>query len=58
MLKTTIQNLLHKFLRLYAYKIQMRHKIKEINGPKCIEFAVKMLKEIDDDDSYLNRIFF
>ncbi|XP_036366705.1 uncharacterized protein LOC118766939 [Octopus sinensis] len=58
MLKTTIQNVLHKRPRLHAYKIQMRHKIKETDKPKHTEFAVMMLREIDDDNRYLNRILF
>jgi hypothetical protein len=57
-LKTTIQDLLHKRLRLHAYKIQLRHGITEAGRLKRFEFAVTMLNAIDDDESYLNRIFF
>jgi hypothetical protein len=55
--KTTIQNMLHKRLRLLAYKIQLRHEIKEADRLKHVGFSVTMLNAIDDE-SYLNRIFF
>jgi hypothetical protein len=49
--KTTIQNVLHKSLRLHAYKIQLRHEIKEADRPKRVKFAVTMLNAIGDNES-------
>jgi hypothetical protein len=57
-LKTTIQNVLHKRLRLHAYKIQLRHEIKVTDHPKRVEFANFMLTEIDDSEDYLQRVMF
>lgn len=39
--KITVQNILHKCLRLYAYNnIQLKHEIKQANHPKWVEFAM------------------
>ncbi|GBM61490.1 hypothetical protein AVEN_163881-1 [Araneus ventricosus] len=56
--KTTIQNVLHKRLRLHANKIQLRHDIKPEDKPKRVEFATFILLKIDDEESFLNRILF
>jgi hypothetical protein len=37
--KTMIQNIIHKHLHLYAYKIQLKHEIKPDDQPKCYDFA-------------------
>jgi hypothetical protein len=51
--KTTIQNVLHKHLRLHAYKIQLRHEIKATGHSKHVKFADFMLIETDDIEGYL-----
>lgn len=56
--KTTIQNILHKRLRLHAYKIQLRQQIKLTDRPKRKEFACFMLEQIDDDPDFLKRVLF
>jgi len=56
--KTTIQNVLHKGLRLHAYKIQLKQEIKPDDRPKCVEFATFMLNAIDEDETFLRRICF
>ncbi|GBM38535.1 hypothetical protein AVEN_110205-1 [Araneus ventricosus] len=56
--KTTIQNVLHKRLRLHAYKIQLMNEIKPEDKLKRVEFATFMMLKIDDDESFLNRILF
>ncbi|KAJ8870547.1 hypothetical protein PR048_029570 [Dryococelus australis] len=38
--KTTMQNVLHKRLRLYAYKIQLRHEIKSENRPNACNQSI------------------
>ena len=47
-----------KCLKLHPYKIYLKHEIKETYKLKCIEFAEIILREIDDNDSYFNRILF
>lgn len=49
--------MLPKGLRSHSYKIQMKNEINEADQTKHIEFAVALLSRIDDDESYLNRIF-
>ena len=44
--KTTIQNVLHKRLRLHAYKIQLKQEIKPDDRPKRVEFATFMLNAL------------
>ena len=46
--KTTIQNVLHKSLRLHAYKIQLKQEIKPDDRPKRVKFATFMLNAIDE----------
>jgi hypothetical protein len=59
--KTKIQNVIHKRLCLYAYKIQMKHEIKPDDRPKRYDFASLMLNTTDDDDddeTFVRRICF
>jgi hypothetical protein len=56
--KTTIQNVIHNRLCLYAYKIQMKHEIIPDDWPKCYDFASLMLNKIDDDETFLHQICF
>jgi hypothetical protein len=44
--KTTIQNVIHKLLRLCAYKIQLKHEIKPDYRPKRFDFASLMLNKM------------
>jgi ferredoxin-like protein FixX len=56
--KTTIQNVIHKRLRLYAYKIQLKHDIKPDEVPKHYDFASLMLNKIDEDETFVRQICF
>lgn len=56
--KTTIQNVLHKRLRLHAYKIQIHQQIKPTDRPKRTEFASFLLNVIDDNPNFLQRVLF
>jgi hypothetical protein len=51
-----IQNVIHKRLCLYAYKIQLKHDIKP-DWPKHCDFANLMLNKIDDQ-TILRQICF
>jgi hypothetical protein len=58
--KTTIQNVIYKHLRLYAYKIQLKHEIKPDDRPQSYDFVSLMLNKIDDDNdgTFLCQICF
>jgi hypothetical protein len=56
--KTTIQNVIHKHLCLYAYNIQLKHEIKPDDRPKRYYSASLMMNKIDDDESFLHQICF
>ena len=55
---TTVHKVLHKRLRLYAYKVQMLQRLKPNDKPKRKEFADNMLQRISEDEEFLKRIFF
>lgn len=52
--ESTIYKVLHKNLRLYAYKIQLLHAIKINDKPQRKEFVVTILQKFEDD--FFNRI--
>ncbi|GFS66285.1 DUF4817 domain-containing protein [Trichonephila clavipes] len=56
--RSTIHDVLHKRLRLTAYKVQILHAIKPDDYAKRYEFAVDMLHRLDADEHFLNRILF
>jgi hypothetical protein len=45
--QTTAQNILRKYLRLRAYKIQLRHEIQEYNPLETVDYVDFMLNNID-----------
>lgn len=55
-LKTTIQNVLHKYL--HAYKIQLQHEIKPADCPKCFIFPNELLDNNDSETNYLLQVKF
>ena len=56
--KTTIQNVLQKCLRPHAYKIQLKQEIKPDDRTNHVEFATFMLNAIDEDETFLQHIYF
>ena len=48
LLPTTVYKVLHKRLRLYAYKVQMLQRLQPNDKPKRKEFADNMLQQIFD----------
>ena len=56
--RSTIHKVLHKNLRLYAYKIQLLQELKPDDKPKRKEFAVNILEKMEEDGHFLNRICF
>ena len=55
---TTVHKVLHKRLRLYAYKVQMLQRHQPNDEPKQKEFADNMLQRISEDEEFLKRICF
>ena len=56
--KSTVHDVLHKKLRLYAYKLQIVQSLKPDDKPKRFNFATDMLRSIEIDPNFLNRICF
>ncbi|GBN44129.1 hypothetical protein AVEN_1787-1 [Araneus ventricosus] len=58
MSRSTIHNVLHRKLKLYAYKIQIVQKLQPNDGVQRVAFAVEMLSRIENEHDFLNRIIF
>ena len=56
--RSTVRKVLHKNLRLYAYKVQMLQALQPNNMPRRKEFAVNMLQRISEDEVFLKRVCF
>ena len=56
--RSTVHNIVHKCLRLRAYKLQLLHHIKPDDHRKRTDFAVEMLSHIEENDSYLDLVLF
>ncbi|GBN30803.1 hypothetical protein AVEN_158844-1 [Araneus ventricosus] len=56
--RPTIHNVLHRKLRLCAYKMQIVQKQQPNRGPQRVAFAVEMLSRIESEHDSLNRIIF
>ena len=56
--RSTVHKVLHKNLRLYAYKVQMLQALQPNDMPRRKEFAVNMLQRISEDEAFLKRVCF
>ena len=56
--RSTVYKVLHKQFRLHAYKLQMVQALKPDDNPRRAAFAEEILPRIDDDNDYLNKVFF
>ena len=56
--RSTVHKVLHKNLRLYAYKVQMLQALQPNDMPRRKEFAVNMLQRISEDKAFLRRVCF
>ena len=56
--RSTVYKILDKRLRLHAYKLQIVQALKPDDHPRRAAFAKKILQRINDDNDYLNRVFF
>ena len=51
--RSTVHKVLHKNLRLYAYKVKMLQALQPNDMPRRKEFAVNMLQRISEDKAFL-----
>ena len=56
--RSTVHKVLHKNLRLYAYKVQMLRALQPNDMPRRKEFAVNMLQRISENEAFLKRVCF
>ena len=56
--RSTVHKVLHKNLRLYAYKVQKLQALQSNDMPRRKEFAVNMLQRISEDEAFLKRVCF
>jgi hypothetical protein len=56
--RSTVHSIVHKHLRLHAYKLQLLHHIKPDDHHKRTDFAVEMLSCVEENDSYLDLVLF
>ena len=56
--RSTIQNVLHKNLRFYAYKLQLLQALKSEDTLRRKKFAVTMLNRLDSHPGFLKRVCF
>ena len=56
--RATVHKVLHKNLRLFAYKVQMLQALQPNDMPRQKEFAVNMLQRISEDEAFLKQVCF
>ncbi|KAJ4446658.1 hypothetical protein ANN_13355 [Periplaneta americana] len=56
--KSTLQRIVHKHLKLYAYKVQLMQRLEPDDKPKRVEFANTMLDRHGADPDFMSKIFF
>ena len=58
MKRSTVYKVLHRRLRLYAYKVQIVQEIKPEDAPKREAFANAMFDRIAKYETFLSRVLF
>ena len=56
--QSTVHKVLHKRLRLIAYKLQIVQALKPNDHPHRAAFAEEIFQRIGDDNDYLNSVVF
>lgn len=56
--RSTVHDVLHKKLRLRAYKVQITQELQVNDLPRRYAFALEMLSKMEDDDNFLKKIIF
>uniref|UniRef100_V5I8B6 Uncharacterized protein n=1 Tax=Anoplophora glabripennis TaxID=217634 RepID=V5I8B6_ANOGL len=54
----TMMRILHKDLRLFAYKIPMSQKLKANDHPLHYRFSVRALEQLENDGDFAQKIIF
>jgi hypothetical protein len=55
---STVNDVVHKRLRLRAYKLQLRQHIKPADRDCRKKFCEEMLQKIDSDETFLDSVCF
>ncbi|KAJ4439974.1 hypothetical protein ANN_08105, partial [Periplaneta americana] len=56
--KSTLQRIVQKRLKLYAYKVQLIQRLEPDDKPKRVEFVNTMLDRFGADPDFMSKIFF
>ncbi|KAJ4451882.1 hypothetical protein ANN_03360 [Periplaneta americana] len=56
--KSTLQRIVHKRLKMYAYKVQLMQHLEPDDKPKRVEFTNTMLDRLGADPDFMSKIFF
>jgi hypothetical protein len=56
--RSTVHKVLHKRLRLYAYKVQILQALEPNDRPQRQQFAIEMLDRIGQNPNYLSKVIF
>jgi hypothetical protein len=56
--KSTVHEVVHRRLKLHAYKLQLVQHIRPCNKPQWVNFVTFMLEQLTADDDYLQKIIF
>jgi hypothetical protein len=56
--RSTVHKVLHKRLRLYAYKVQIVQALEPNDRPQGQQFAIEMLGRVDQNPNYLSNVMF
>jgi len=56
--QSTVVKILHKGLKLCAYKVQVVQSLQPDDGPRRASFVTEILRRIDEDNDYLKRVCF
>jgi hypothetical protein len=56
--QSTVVKIVHKRLRLCAYKVQLVQALEPDDHPRRAAFVTEMLERIDEDNDYLTRVCF
>ena len=56
--QSAVVKILHKRLKLYAYKVRIVQSLQRHDGPWRASFATEILRRIDEDNDYLKRVCF
>jgi hypothetical protein len=53
-----VHKVLHKKLKLHAYKIQLRYEIEAADKPNRKKFAELMLEEFENELNFMHNVMF